>query len=375
MQKLMAVVLGGIADHAVEGLGRRTPLQVARTPNLDHLAMLGGCGLYHPTLIGEPVTPDYSLFVMLGNPPEIYPGRAAFEAVARGVKLEEGRIYHLAEPVYVEDGVLVEMRPFESEEEEGEFFAFLSENVDHVVRLDKGLYLVMSESHVSCTHPGVAGARVEDSCLSDMAKLPEQWSGNLRRIEKGLQPINRLLFFGCGRYTSFSGPKLPMKLFFYTDSMFFYGMMKWMGCEAVFEPSSNIRSWLIGAFSKAAKMLGDYDGIFIYTDYIHRLNIQAKAWRRVEVIEEMDAAFNMVLESMVTEDILIMVTSDITLPSAGNRPCSGLPVPVIIMGEGVRRGASAKFDEALAASGSLGILRGKELLLTLHSYMGYFCSF
>ncbi|BAT71372.1 2,3-bisphosphoglycerate-independent phosphoglycerate mutase [Thermosulfidibacter takaii ABI70S6] len=376
MQKLFAVVLGGIADHAVDGLGRRTPLQVARTPNLDHLAMLGGCGLYHPTIVGEPVTPDFALYTLLGNLPEIYPGRAAFEALARGVQLEEGKIYYLVEPAFVDSGVLVEVKPFESEEEEKAFFDFLCRHIDGLVRLDRGLYLATSDTFVRCTHPGIVGGCVRDDLgFEAMARLPERWEGNSSRIDKGLQPVNRLLFHGCGRYSKPpQGSSLPLKLFFYTDSFFFYGLVRWMGCDGVLVESNGIKTWLTEAFSKGMKSIGDYDGVFIYTDYIHRANIQTRAWKRVEVIEEMDQAFNLILESMVTEDVLIMVTSDITVPSVGYRPCSGLPVPVLIMGEGVRRGVSTKFDEAFAASGSLGVLRGKELLLTLFSYMGYFCS-
>ncbi len=373
MQKLLAVVLGGIADHAVDGLGRRTPLQVAKTPNLDHLAMLGGCGVFHPTFIGEPVTPEYSLYVMLGNPPELFPGRAAFEAIARDVSLEEGKVYFLIEPAFVDDGVLVEVRTFESDEEEELFYQFLCEHIAEVKRLDRGLYLSTSSEYVCCTHPGVAGGAVADYVpLSELAKLPERWPGNAKRTDKGLQPINRLLFFGCGRYVGPPKSKFPLDWIFYTDSTFFYGLIKWMGMECFFSQSREIRVWLSEAFTKAFKELRSRDGVFVYTDYIHRFGIRTRAWKRVEVIEEMDEAFSAVLDAVVKEDIMVMVASDVTVPSVGYKPYSGLPVPVMMMGEGVRRGASAKFDEALAPTGSLGILRGRELMLTLFSYMGYY---
>ena len=373
MQKVLVVVVGGLADHAVDGLGRRTPLQVAKTPNLDHLAMLGGCGLYHPTSLGEPVTPEYSLYIMLGNPPEAFPGRASFEALARGIELESGRVYFMAEPAFVENGVLVESRTFEGDEDESSFFAFLKENFDRVERLEKGLYLIEEMNAVSCSHPGVVGGRVSEEELPEEARLPEKWEGNLPRLQRGLQPLNRLLFYGCGRYTPYHGRGFPMDMLFYTDSTFFKGMVEWMGGACVYEPSEDLKGWLTKALIDAFKELEKRDGVFIYTDYIHRSNIQTRAWKRVEAIEEVDAACSIILDSYVKEDVFVVITSDVTVPSIGYRPCSGLPVPVIMMGEGVRRGMTSKFDEALAGSGSLGVMRGRELLLTIFSYIGFFC--
>ncbi len=369
--KLLGVILGGIADHAVDGLGRRTPLQVARTANLDHLAMLGGCGGYHPTVVGEPVSPSLSLYIMLGNPPELFPGRASFEALARDVKLEEGRFYVLVEPAYVEEGILIESRHFESEEEEAEFFEFVSSKIKQIKRLDFGLYLMETDAHVPSTHPGIAGAPVGDAgILRDLEQIPEAWAGNRLRREKGLQVINRLLFYGCGRFVGSGCSCFPMDTVFFTDSHMFLGLVKWMGCNAKFVPSDSPKEWLTQAFTEVVKRGDLYDAVFVYTDYIHRHNIRVRTWKRVEVIEEMDAAFSVVLDNLLREEVVIMVTSDVTTPSYGIRPYSGLPVPVIMAGEGVRRGLSSKFDEAVAGSGSFGIMRGKELLLTLFSYIG-----
>ncbi len=371
MQKLLTIIIGGIADHAVDGLGRRTPLQVARTPNLDHLSILGGCGVYHPTAIGEAVSPDYSLYIMLGNPPERYPGRAAFEALGRGLKLTEGKYYILFEPVVVEKGVLIERKPFESHEEEKSFFQHIKKKLKDIHRLDYGLYLYESSEFITSCHPWVVGRLVkikDENCA--ICKLPEEWEGNKNRIAKGLQPINYLLPYGCGRYHEKDFSRLPLNLLFLTDSLFFCGMIRWMGYECQKIESEKPRELMLEMLEKAYKALKDFDGIFIYTDYIHRSNVQFRAWKRVEIIEDVDAAMAFVIDKFLSEDVVIMVSSDVTTPSVSSIPYSGLPVPVILAGEGVRRGIASKFDEAIAPTGSLGILRGGELLLTLLSYMG-----
>lgn len=371
MQKLLAVIIGGIADHAVDGLGRRTPLQVARTPNLDHLSILGGCGVYHPTTLGEAVSPDYSLYIMLGNPPERYPGRAAFEALGRSHKLTEGKYYVLFEPAVVERNVLIEKKPFESKKEEEDFFLFLRNRLKKVQRLDCGLYLYESDKFVHSCHPWVTGREVKiksDECVP--CDLPSEWEGNKNRAAKGLQPINYLLPYGCGRYHKNDFKKMPLKLLFITDSTFFCGMVRWMGYECEMVEKDSPRELLLSMLDKAYKSLKEVDGVFIYTDFIHKSNIQFRAWKRVEIIEEMDAAIAFIIDKFLAENVIILVTSDVTTPSVGSIPYSGLPVPVILAGEGVRRGIASKFDEAIAPTGSLGVLKGGELLLTILSYMG-----
>ena len=48
---LLFVICDGMADRPVEELGRRTPLQVARTPNMDSLARKGITGILDLSLI------------------------------------------------------------------------------------------------------------------------------------------------------------------------------------------------------------------------------------------------------------------------------------------------------------------------------------
>ena len=46
--RCILVILDGLGDRGVAAFGGQTPLQRARTPNLDRLAALGMNGLLHP---------------------------------------------------------------------------------------------------------------------------------------------------------------------------------------------------------------------------------------------------------------------------------------------------------------------------------------
>ncbi|MFO7726815.1 MAG: phosphoglycerate mutase, partial [Desulfonatronovibrio sp.] len=56
------------------------------------------------------------------------------------------------------------------------------------------------------------------------------------------------------------------------------------------------------------------------------------------------------------------VTSDHSTPSKGDMVHCGEPVPLILMGSGVRIDQVKQFDEVSAAQGCLGFVRGREFM-------------
>lgn len=83
------VLLGdGMADYPLGRYGRRTPLEVARTPNMDRMAREGTVGLINTIPAGFPAGSDVANLTVLGYDPEIYyTGRGPLEAASMGIKL------------------------------------------------------------------------------------------------------------------------------------------------------------------------------------------------------------------------------------------------------------------------------------------------
>ncbi len=78
----------GMADYPVESLGGKTPLQVARTPNMDWLASHGLFGLAYTIPQGFPPGSDVGNMTILGYDPALYhTGRSPLEAASMGVSL------------------------------------------------------------------------------------------------------------------------------------------------------------------------------------------------------------------------------------------------------------------------------------------------
>ena len=83
------ILLGdGMADYPLGRFGRRTPLEVARTPNMDRIAREGTVGLINTIPAGFPAGSDVANLTVLGYDPEVYyTGRGPLEAASMGVKL------------------------------------------------------------------------------------------------------------------------------------------------------------------------------------------------------------------------------------------------------------------------------------------------
>ena len=106
--QILFVILDGLADRPQAALDGKTPLDAAHTPHLDRLAECGTTGLLTPLAPGVPVESDTSHFLLFGYDLEQFPGRAAFEAIGRGIDVPAGSVVLLASfaQTSVHDGTL-----------------------------------------------------------------------------------------------------------------------------------------------------------------------------------------------------------------------------------------------------------------------------
>lgn len=94
-----------MSDYPLAELGGKTPLQVAKTPNMDYLASQGRAGLAKTVPDGFPPGSDVANLSVFGyNPVECYTGRAPLEAASIGVSLHKDDVAMRCNLVTLESG-------------------------------------------------------------------------------------------------------------------------------------------------------------------------------------------------------------------------------------------------------------------------------
>ncbi len=112
MKKILYVILDGLGDDPCPELDGLTPLQAARTPNLDSLAQRGRSGLV--TTVGDGIAPesDIAVFAILGYDPHTqHAGRGPLEALGAGIEMHPGDLSWRANFATVDEtGTIVDRR-------------------------------------------------------------------------------------------------------------------------------------------------------------------------------------------------------------------------------------------------------------------------
>src|SRR5882724_12745542 len=105
--KYAIIIPDGAADDPLPELGGKTPLEAAKTPNMDRIAMEGRVGLVRTIPDGFESGSDVATMCLLGYDPRIYhTGRAPLEAAAQHIPLASSDWVFRCNLVTVVDGVM-----------------------------------------------------------------------------------------------------------------------------------------------------------------------------------------------------------------------------------------------------------------------------
>lgn len=117
--KYVVVLPDGVTDVPIKALGDKTPLEVAKHPNLDWIAREGTVGWVDTIPKGFKPGSDVGCMSVFGyDPRTYYTGRAPLEAAAQGIVLGEHDVAFRCNTVTVEDGVMTDYSAGHIESEE-----------------------------------------------------------------------------------------------------------------------------------------------------------------------------------------------------------------------------------------------------------------
>ncbi len=229
-QKHIVLLGDGMADDPIEELGGVTPLQYAKTPNMDEIASGGVSGLVSTVPEGfEPGSDVANMSIMGYDPAEFYTGRAPIEAASMGIELSPTDIaFRMNLVTLSDDGGSRRMVDYSSgritteestriveyiEREFGshEFSFYPGKSYRHIMVWKNGVGGIVttpphdiSDEEIGTYLPHGNGAgRILKLMRDSQRELPGH-PVNMARVSKGEKPANSLWFWGQG-----TRPTLP----------------------------------------------------------------------------------------------------------------------------------------------------------------------
>lgn len=155
--KKIIVIIDGMGDSSYKELGNKTPLEKARTPNLDYLASKSKVGMMWP--IAKNIAPesDQAMLSILGfDPFKIYTGRGVLEAYGSGIKMQ-GVIARCNFSTETKEGVIINVQGA-SENQVRRYANILSDDKVRIIPTVGYRAVIMiktkSSPRVANTHPG-----------------------------------------------------------------------------------------------------------------------------------------------------------------------------------------------------------------------------
>ena len=390
------IICDGMADRPVPELNDRTPLQVAKKPNMDELAKRGICGMMDTIAPGVAPGSDTAHLALLSYDPfEVYTGRGPFEAAGAGIQLKPGDIAFRVNYATVDEKLVVKDRRAGRIQETKEFEASIARiklprvqfifksTTSHratLVLRGRGLSHKVTDSDphrvevkVQRVKPLVGEAAKTAKLINEFTskayKVLKDHPTNQERIRKGLPPANYLLLRGAGVVPDL----LTLEERFGIESAcvaaaaLVKGVCRLAGMTIIDVPGANgtVNTDLEAKRSATVQALRNHDFALLHLKGFDEASHDGNRDAKIRFIERVDGLVGQLVDTADYIALIIDHTTPVTV-----RDHTGDPVPVIIAGPGVRSDKVQTYDEYAAAVGGLSRIRGRDLLPILTDLIG-----
>jgi 2,3-bisphosphoglycerate-independent phosphoglycerate mutase len=320
------ILLGdGMADYPVEKLGGQTPVEFAKTPNMDKMAAEGTLGLVDTIPQGFTPGSDVANLAVLGyNPGKCFTGRGPLEAASMGIALAPDDVAFRCNLVTLGFGDETIMENFNADH-------ITSEEAREIIEaLNKGLasetiyfYPGVSYRHLmvwnkesvlmKTTPPhDIVGQDIQNYLpqgndsekIRDLVfrsqKILKDHPVNISRIAAGKRPANSIWLWGEGRAPDME----PMtKKYHITGGMIsavdlLNGIGVYAGLNIIHVEGATgyTDTDYLGKAKKALEFLKENDFVFIHVESIDEMGHEGNMEGKIKALEDFD---NMVVGTIL----------------------------------------------------------------------------
>jgi 2,3-bisphosphoglycerate-independent phosphoglycerate mutase len=381
----------GVADQPIAELGDRTPLEYARTPNMDRLASCGILGMTHTIPKGLPPGSDVGTMSILGYDPRRYhTGRSPIEAASMGVELGPDDVAFRCNLVCIEDGVMQDFTAGHiSTEEAGEIVRDLQRQLGtdgiefhpgvsyrHLLVWKDGKASMRTTPPHDITDRTVAehlpdgdGAEVLRRLMAASQELLAQHAVNRARRQRGQRAATSIWLWGQGKRPTL--PTLRQRFGLEGAVISAVDLVNGLGILAGLEVIKvpGVTGFLDtnyqGKASYGLRALRRKDLVFIHVEATDETGHMGAVDKKVQAVEDFDGKIvGPILEGLrETGDWRLLLMPDHATPCALKTHSSD-PVPfVVVEARDLETGRSARtYGERAAAATGLVVEAAHTLL-------------
>ena len=319
--KYIVVLPDGVADQPIPALGNKTPLQVAKHPNMDWIAREGVAGLARTIPEGFSPGSDVGCMSVFGyDPKKYYTGRAPLEAAAQGIKLGPTDVVFRCNIVTANNGVLEDYSAGHIENEESHvlirtvneqlgpkyglrFYPGVMYRHLAIVNAERWTLNAAALAKTTCTPahdltgkpfvwPVGAAAERLTRIMQESLVLLNDHPVNRRRIKDGKAPGNMLWFWGQGTAATFpsfqeqyglkGGCISAVDIVRGLGTLVGFDIIKVPGITGYFDTNYQ------GKAEYALKALDDHDFVLIHVEPTDEAGHMGDVQKKIQAIEDTD---------------------------------------------------------------------------------------
>jgi len=388
MSKIILIVIDGLADEPIPQFKGKTPLEAAKTPNLDFLAENGICGQVIPWIEkGKlPTSEDTHLAIFGYDPKKSNPGRGVLEALGINFKLRKNDICFRGNFATVDDDLtIIDRRAGRIEKTENLISALNKIKVKGakvIVKKSFGHRIVLVlrgknlSEKVTKNDPKKVGVKVLrivpkiknakrtvqilNQFLEKARFILKNHPQNKKRIKEGKLPANFILLRGAGKFRKVKSFKEKYKLraAFIAGGVLYKGIGKYLKMKEIKVRGANgmKNTNLKGKILALKKNIRKFDFIFLHIKATDTFAEDGDFLGKKNFIEKIDRNLKPILK---LKDVLIVITGDHPTSCLKKSHAFGKN-PVLIFGNG--KDKVEKFSEKNCQKGDFGTLSQMDLL-------------
>ncbi len=391
--KYILIVPDGLWDLPIQELGGKTPLEVARTPNMDRLAKQGTVGLVKTVPEGLPAGSDVANMSLLGYPPEdYYSGRAPLEAANIGVEIGEDEVGFRCNFVTVAEGRMVDYSAGHISTQEVEYLiddlnrVLGSESVRFYVGTSyRNLLVIRGENpdaflSVKCCPPhNIIGELIEPYLPSGPENEVKFLRGlmeasidilarsdvNRVRLDLGENPATMIWLWGQGK-----GKAMPLfkdryglKGAIISAVDLLKGLGRKIGLKVIEVPGATgyYDTNYKGKAEYALKAIEDYDFVMVHVEATDEAGHNGELDEKIKAIEKIDALLiRTIISSVSADNSRILICPDHATPISVRTHTSD-PVGFVMWGQSISSDSAVAYSESVCKASGLYIPSGPKL--------------